>query len=291
MRGRVAALTIAGLLSAPMIATADSAPPSGKPYLGIGAEAAAGGQSGIVVRDVGVDTPAAKAGLKEGDRITMAGDRKVRSIADLKDALAGQIPGDKLALKVVRDGKEQTINVTLGKEPAAPSAPGPAPEAAPQTGAYLGVFTQPLNAAMKDRLGIKADKGALVAHVMPGSPAAKAGVAELDVVTRVGDTDVNGPLDLRQAVEKAGPGKDVTLQVLRGGKTLSLKAHLSEEALPGPGGRENWMPEPPDGFGRFQNRMPSFFSDREKIATLEKRIQELEKRIDQLEKSQSKPAR
>jgi membrane-associated protease RseP (regulator of RpoE activity) len=186
----------------------------------------------------------------------------------------------------MRDGKEQTINVTLGKEPAA--AP-PSADAAPASGAHLGVFSQPLTQPIKDRLGIKADKGALVARVMPGSPAAKAGVAELDVITKIGDTDVSGPLDLRQAVEKAGAGKDVTLQVLRGGKTMSLKVHLAEEPLAGPGGRENW-PEPPDGFGRFQNRMPSFFSDHEKVTALEKRVQELERRIDQLEKGQSKPA-
>jgi S1-C subfamily serine protease len=264
-----------------MFATAE-APPTGKAYLGIGAEAGVGGQPGLVVREVAPDSPAAKAGLKDGDRIVQAGDRQIRSINDLKDALAGQIPGDKIAFKVMRDGKEQSLTVTLGKEP---TGPAEAPPAAIQpSGAYLGVFSQPLNAAMKDRLGIKADKGALVARVMPGSPAAKAGVAELDVVTRLGDTDVTSPMDLRQAVEKVGAGKDANLQVIRDGKTLTLKVHLAQEPV-GAFGRDGWMQEPPQDFGRFQNRMPSFFSDREKIAALEKKIQELEKRIDQLEKT------
>jgi S1-C subfamily serine protease len=282
-----AVVAIAGLLSAPVFA-ADPAPASGKAYLGIAAEGSVPGQPGILVGVVGPDSPAAKAGLKEGDRIVMAGDRRVKSVDDLKDALAGQIPGDKLALKVVRDGKEQSVTVALGKEPA-PQARTPEP--AQQPGAYLGVFTQPLKAAMKDRLGIKVEKGALVARVMPGSPAAKAGLTELDVVTRIGDTEVNGPLDLRQAVEKAGAGKEVTLQVVRGDKTLSLKARLAEEASPAPIGREGWMAEQPDGFGRFQNPLPSFFSDREKVTALERKVQELEKRIEQLERSQAKPAR
>ena len=74
------------------------------------------------------------------------------------------------------------------------------PEAATpeQSGAFLGVFTQPIKEDMKDHLRLTTEKGALVTQVMPDSPAAKAGVAELDVITRLGDTAVTGPQDRSQ---------------------------------------------------------------------------------------------
>jgi serine protease Do len=280
VRGRVVALAIAGLLIGPAILLADSSGTSGRPYLGVAALSDDQGKSGVVVRDVQPESPAGKAGLKDGDRITMAGDQQVKSFDDLRNAVASHKPGDKLALKVERDGKEQTINVTLGSEPRR-EARGLEP--AEKAGPYLGVFTQALNADVREHLKLKVDKGALVTRVLPGSPAAKAGLAELDVITAVNDTAINGPQDLRQAVEKAGVGKEVTLKVQRGDKALELKTQLAEESATAPFGRDRWMPPMPEGFGRFQNRMP-MFPGQEKMSTLEKKLQELENRVDQLEK-------
>jgi len=279
---RVAAVALAGLLVAPMFAPADSADSSGKAYLGVAVEANEAGKTGVVVRDVQPDSPAGKAGLKDGDRIITAGDQAVKSFDDLRNAVAAHKPGDKLALKVERDGKEQTINVTLGKETQRQAGSF---EPSGKPGAFLGVFSQPLNPGMKDQLKLNVDKGALVARVLPGSPAAKAGLAELDVITRVNDTPVNGPMDLRQAVEQAGPGKEVTLKVLRGDKTMDVKAKLGEETANAPFGRDAWMGDMPEGMGRFQNRMP-FFPGQEKMSALEKKVHDLENRIDQLEKNQ-----
>jgi S1-C subfamily serine protease len=293
----MAALAVAGLLGASVFAFAAPASPDGRVYLGIAVKAGESGHDGVVIHGLSPDSPAGKAGLKEGDRIVMAGDKAVKTFADLKDCLAAHKAGDKLALKVMREGKEQTVSVTLAQEPArAPegtAVPAPAP-----SGPFLGVFTQPLKEDMKEHLGIKADKGALVTQVMPGSPAAKAGVAELDVITKLGDMAVNSPQDLHQAVEKAGAGKEVTLQVNRGGKALDLKAKLGEQAASGSFGPESGFgfgpesgfPKLPQGFERFQGRMPPFFAAPEKVSELEKKVQDLEKRVEQLERSQAKPA-
>jgi S1-C subfamily serine protease len=287
-------LAVVGLLGASYLALAAPAEaPAGKAYLGIAVQENEAGHEGVVVHGFSPESPAGKAGLKEGDRIVMAGDKAVKSFADLRDAVAAHKPGDKLALKVMRDGKEQTVDVTLAREPAHRAR---GPERVEQSGAFLGVFTQPLKQDMKEHLNLKADKGALVTRVMPGSPAAKAGVAELDVITRIGDTAVNGPQDLRQAVEKAGSGKEVTLKVIRGDKPLDLKATLGEEAAVGPSGNENGFgpengwPRMPEGFDRFQGRMPPFFQGQEKITALEKKVKDLESRVEQLERNQTKPA-
>jgi len=281
--GALVALALVGLTSAPVFARdAAAAEKTGRGYLGVAAEPNQAGQNGVVVRDVRPDSPAGKAGLKDGDRIIMAGDKQVKGFEDLRDAVAAHKAGDKLALKVDRDGKEQTLNVTLGTEPRR-EVRGYGPTDRP--GAYLGVFTQPLNADIRDHMNLKVDKGVLVARVLPNSPAAKAGLQELDVITQANDMPINNPQDLRQAVEKAGIGKELDLKVMRGDKTMDVKAQLAEESANGPFGRDGWSPQMPEGFG--QNRMP-MFQDQQKVSALEKKVHELENRIDRLEKNQNR---
>src|ERR1700722_5877912 len=146
VRGGLAALAVAGLLGASVFALAAPGP-AGKAYLGIAVQEGQADHGGVVVRGFSPDSPAGKAGLKEGDRIVKAGDKDGKSFADLKDVVAGHKPGDKVMLKVMRDDKEQSINVTLEQEPA---RQGRGPDAADPSGAFLGVFTQPLRPDLKD---------------------------------------------------------------------------------------------------------------------------------------------
>jgi S1-C subfamily serine protease len=71
------------------------------------------GDSAAIVRDVPPESPFAKSGLKVGDRIVMVGDQQVKSVKDFFKLVANHKPGDKLTLKVERDGKDQTIELTL----------------------------------------------------------------------------------------------------------------------------------------------------------------------------------
>jgi S1-C subfamily serine protease len=97
-------------------------------YLGVGlrtvtpAIAAAAGLSrgdGVVVVEVAPGSPAAQAGLQQGDVIYAIGDVPVRSQRDLQRALTNRFkPGDTVTLKVNRNGSEQTVSVTLGERPA-----------------------------------------------------------------------------------------------------------------------------------------------------------------------------
>jgi serine protease Do len=69
---------------------------------------------GLLVREVTEDSPAARAGLAQGDLIVAAGGRPVRAIDDLFDALQA-VPGDALELNVVRGSEERTIQVVFGE--------------------------------------------------------------------------------------------------------------------------------------------------------------------------------
>lgn len=63
------------------------------------------------------NSPAEKAGLKSGDVIVKIQDKAVKSLEELQEVMRKTKPGDKLAVTVKRDGKEQTVNVTLGTRP------------------------------------------------------------------------------------------------------------------------------------------------------------------------------
>ncbi|HEU4863046.1 MAG TPA: S1C family serine protease [Candidatus Limnocylindria bacterium] len=66
-------------------------------------------RDGLLVREVEDDSPAAKAGIAEGDLIVAVGDREIASADDLFDALGGE--GD-LRITIVRGAEEQTVTVS-----------------------------------------------------------------------------------------------------------------------------------------------------------------------------------
>jgi len=97
----------------------------GKPvehaYLGVSTStASAGGATIGAVIDSG---PAAKAGLRQGDRIVRIADADVREPDDVSTAVNARKPGDKVEIVVVRDGDRRTLNVTLGAQPRRVSTP------------------------------------------------------------------------------------------------------------------------------------------------------------------------
>ena len=86
-----------------------------KPFLGVSLQASEGG--GAVIGEVFPDTPAAKAGLRSGDRVVAVGDARVRSAGDLHRLLEGRAVGDRVLLKVHRGEDRLRLEVVLGEAP------------------------------------------------------------------------------------------------------------------------------------------------------------------------------
>lgn len=72
-------------------------------------------KGGVRITGTSPDTPAAAAGLKDGDVLVGFGAKKIGNLYDLTDALAGAKPGDKVKVKFLRDGKENVVEVTLAE--------------------------------------------------------------------------------------------------------------------------------------------------------------------------------
>jgi putative serine protease PepD len=82
-------------------------------YLGVTLSDAVGGQQGALVANVQSGTPAASAGLKEGDVVTQVDGKAIDGADALSAAIRGHNPGDKVAMTYLRGGQKHTVNVTL----------------------------------------------------------------------------------------------------------------------------------------------------------------------------------
>ncbi len=131
---------------------------------------------GAVVAQVMPDSPAAKAGLKPEDIVLEANGREVQNMAQLRNTVGLMRVGDKVELKVLREGKTRDVTVVVGKDTEEASvAAGLHPSLA---GAMFG----PLDEATAKSSG---SKGVLVQKVVPGSPAARTGLRDGDIIIAV----------------------------------------------------------------------------------------------------------
>ena len=85
-------------------------------FLGVTVQDATGSTPGAQVATVQSGSPAADAGLKEGDVITKVGDTSIDGADALVAAVRGEAAGTKLTVSYVRDGATDTAEVTLGSQ-------------------------------------------------------------------------------------------------------------------------------------------------------------------------------
>ena len=93
---------------------------------------------------------------------------------------------------------------------------------------YIGATVQPISTEIADSLGLKSTRGALIADLTPGGPAARAGLQTGDVVTRIDGREVLSNADLTRRVGLAAVGGDIRLQVLRDGAVRDITVRAGE---------------------------------------------------------------
>jgi serine protease Do len=95
------------------------------------------------------------------------------------------------------------------------------------TRGYLGVQIQPLNKELSESLGLKSEKGALVAGAQDGTPAAKAGLKAGDVITAVNGEAVANARELTRKVAGMKPGSKAEFTYLRDGREHTVTVELA----------------------------------------------------------------
>jgi len=144
--------------------------------------------NGALVGQVVSGTPADKAGLKEGDVILEFNSRKVDDDRQLRLMASQTAPGTKVPVKIIRENKEKTVDVTLGELPGESKRQGPNGKAAPtpREDALEGVEVGDLDNKIRRQFNIPNDiQGALVTGVDEESPAFKAGLRTGNVIMSI----------------------------------------------------------------------------------------------------------
>lgn len=148
-----------------------------------------GVKQGVLVRLVNDNTPAARAGIQVEDIIVRYNGQPVTDEATFRELVSRSQPGERVEIVVNRDGREQTLNATIGSpDQVAQATPQSAPDAPQKARGRLGVsIADATNAEVRQQLHLSDSikSGAVVAEVLPGSPAAEAGIQPGDVIVRL----------------------------------------------------------------------------------------------------------
>ncbi len=185
-------------------------------------------EGGALVKMVGADSPADKAGMEVGDVVIAVAGQKVDSSAKLRLIVSSNKPGSSVVMDVLRDGKPLALTATL--EP----LPGDAVAAAEPNrnngrkggagGASIsevlpGLTIQNLTPAIRQRYDVPEDvQGVAVTKLDPESRAAAMGVKEGDVITHINRKPVRAVGEASDVAKTNS--KTVLLKVYRGGDSM-----------------------------------------------------------------------
>jgi serine protease Do len=176
-------------------------------------------EGGVLVTEVLAKTPAAEAGLKDGDVITSLGANPVHDSRELKVAVARLPLGKPVTLHVIRDGKPQTLEVTVKEQPGDfDTAKAPSSRRLPRSENAIrvdsvGLEVSDMTPEAADRLGFRQAFGALIEKVQPDSLADQAGLERGLLITSVDRRPVKTATEFRDAVRSGSLEKGLLLQV------------------------------------------------------------------------------
>ncbi|MGA2192616.1 MAG: DegQ family serine endoprotease, partial [Nitrospirota bacterium] len=175
---------------------------------------------GALVGEIVKGSPAEKAGLKRGDIITEYAGKKIEDSGHLRNLAASTPVGTNVKLEIVREGKKQEINVTVGELPKEAQA-GKGGEQEEKVSALAGVTVDDLTPEMLDRLGLDKDTtGVVVTNVDQGSAADEAGLARGDVIMSINRKSVKNVRQFNEEIRKLGKSEPVLLLINRQGNIL-----------------------------------------------------------------------
>ena len=180
--------------------------------------------NGVLVNEVSEGGPAAQAGVKAEDIIVRINNRAVPNIDVLMNTVASLAPGKSVPVEIFRDGKTQTLNVTVGKRPlqTAVVQGDDADTAVSPTEGGLGLTVRTLDNDIRRQIGDRRAGGVVVTDVEAGSLAARANFRPGVVIQRIASANIDSIADFRTAMEAVDLKAGVLMVVRINGVTQRL---------------------------------------------------------------------
>ena len=216
--------------------------PGGGGFLGLTVESIPGGGFGLTVVEVSPDSPAWKAGFRNGDKVIGVSGQAVSTVDAFADQLTRFAPGAPVKFLVDRRGKTANLIAVLqdraiagqihGTRPgtAIESEPGlfPLPSRRPGQ-AYFGVNVSDMSDAYRRQFGIPAYRGASVTEVVPNSPAHSVGLKPGDCIVEFEGVPVHSAETVLDTILQSKPGQVISFSYYRGRQLTKASVPLASD--------------------------------------------------------------
>jgi len=180
---------------------------------------------GAIVSDVKEDGPADQGGLKQGDVIISYQGSTVEEAVALQRMVTRTPVGTKVPVKVMRDGHEKELTITIGEQPDTIKTANA--ESGEKDYAFAGVAVQDLDKDQAKELGIKGKaQGVVVTSVEPDSGADRAGLLPGDVIREINRQPVKSVKEFEKVSSAVKKGDNVLILINRRGNALFLSAKV-----------------------------------------------------------------
>ncbi len=166
------------------------------------------GEQGLIVRSVFKESPAASAGVQNGDVVLSVGRQEVFSRPDYVAAIRNYKPEERLELGVWRKGKTDRLSLTAARFPQ--------DQAGNLAFQLLGVKVEDLTDRLRKRYQIPASTGAVITRINPDSQLAAIGASTGDVIGQIDDLPIETSADFENAVVKYRLKSSVVILLQRG---------------------------------------------------------------------------
>ena len=265
-------------------------------FLGLTVESIPGGGFGLTVVEVAADSPAWKAGFRNGDKVIGVSGQAVSTVNAFSDQLTRFSPGTPVKFLVDRRGKTANLIAVLqdraiagqihGIRPGTAiemEPPGPTANAGGRLGqAYFGVNVSDMSDAYRRQFGIPAYRGASVTEVVPNSPAHSAGLKPGDCIVEIEGMTVQSADLVFDTISKSKPGQVISFSYYRGRILNSASVPLASDAEGSGPSPASIAPEmlTPEYVASLQGELERVHSE---LSETQARLQQLEARLQRME--------
>ena len=173
-------------------------------------------RKGVLVPQVEAGSAADRAGMRAGDVIIALDGKPVNHAHELPIRIARHHPGDRVTVRIIRDGDTIDLPVELERMPDDQASAGHRGRHALHRQA-MGVEVTTLDRTTRDKLRARVDHGVVVNRVQRGSPAARAGIERGDVIYRINGTAINALRDFDHFDRKLAKGNALRVLIDRKG--------------------------------------------------------------------------